>query len=49
MVRISLGHKGGFMTQEELNFIEIHPSLDQLGCKAMAKIVEPEILDVRFG
>jgi len=37
------------MAQEELNFIEVHPSLDQLGGKAMAQIVEPEISDLRFG
>jgi len=49
MVSVSLGHKGGFMTQEELNFIEVHPSLDQLGGKAMSKIVKPEIFDLRFG
>ena len=45
-MRIPLGHARRFVSEEALDFVQVHPSLDQPRRKGMAQIVEMKILNL---
>ncbi len=45
-MRIPLGHARRFVPEQPLDFVQIHPGLDQPSSKGMAQIVEMKILNL---
>lgn len=45
-MRIPLGHARRFVSEEALDFVQVHPGLDQSRSKGVAQIVEMKILNL---
>jgi hypothetical protein len=43
---IALGHARRFVPEQPLDFVQVHPGLDQSSSKGMAQIVEMKILNL---
>ena len=45
-MRIPLGHARRFVPEQPLDFVQVHPGLDQPRSKGVAQIVEMKILNL---